>query len=158
MGWGRSSEAVLEATSPLSADEGLRSSWGKGSGWGARPGGGTAAPERGSCRVRRVSCPDVRAVSRCLDFRRRPKGAELVLSAEDGIPAVPGRGRGCRSRGDPKMGNRLLTKMPPPPKLCRLGTGSQRLPRPLRPDPSSPRLSRKPSLGSGEVGGTAGFY
>lgn len=90
--------------------------------------------------------------------KRRPKGAELVLSAEDGIPAVPGRGRGCCSRGDPKMRNRLLTKMPPPPKLCGLGTGSERLPRPPRPDPSLPRLSRKPSLGPGEVGGTAGFY
>ncbi|KAJ8792133.1 hypothetical protein J1605_019984 [Eschrichtius robustus] len=38
--------------------------------WGAWPGGETGAPERGSCPVRRVSCPDVRAVSRCLDFRK----------------------------------------------------------------------------------------
>lgn len=90
-GRGRPPAADLEAPAPLPAGE--RAPRFRGSARGGSPAGGeTGAPERGSCRVLRVSCPDVRALSRCLWFR---KGTELVLSAEGGIPAVPGRGRGC---------------------------------------------------------------
>lgn len=92
---------------------------GEGPGLGGLAGRGDGSPRAGkllspkSFLPRRAGCFPVPRFP-----KSRPKGTELVLSAKDWIPAVSGRGRGCRSRGDPKTTDSLLTKIPPPSPNC----------------------------------------